>query len=53
MMMMMMMKPQQIHGTNFASEGSLTFSIVFIRVPCKLFEFLRGFLYSGQMTFQI
>ena len=30
---------QQIHATDFASEGSLTFGIVFIRVTCKLFEF--------------
>ena len=30
----------------------LTVCIVFVRVTCKLFEFI-GFLYSGYMTFQI
>ena len=30
----------------------LTVGIVFIRVTCKLFEFI-GFLYSGHVTFQI
>ena len=35
-----------------ASERSLTVGIVFIRVTCKLFEFI-GFLYSGHVTFQI
>ena len=43
---------QQIHATDFASEVSLTVGIVFIRVTCKLFEFI-GFLCSGHMTFQI
>ena len=43
---------RQIHATVFASEGSLTVGIVFIRVTCKLFEFI-GFLYSGHVTFQI
>ena len=43
---------RQIHATDFASEGSLTVGIVFIRVTCKLFEFL-GFLLSGHVTFQI
>ena len=43
---------QQIHATDFASEGSLTVGIVYIRVTCKLFEFI-GFLYSGHVTFQI
>ena len=42
---------RQIHATDFASEGSLTVGIVFIRVTCKLFEFL-GFLYSGHVTFK-
>ena len=41
---------QQIHATDFASERSLTVGIVFIRVTCKLFEFI-GFLYSGHVTF--
>ena len=40
---------RQMHATDFASEGSLTVGIVFIRVTCKLFEFL----YSGHVTFQI
>ena len=43
---------RQIHATEFASEGSLTVGIVFIRVTCKLFEFI-GFLYFGHVTFQI
>ena len=43
---------QQICATDFASERSLTVGIVFIRVTCKLFEFI-GFLYSGHVTFQI
>ena len=43
---------RQIHATDFASEVSLTVGIVFIRVICKLFEFV-GFLYSGHVTFQI
>ena len=43
---------RQIHATDFASEVSLTIGIVFIRVTCKLFEFV-GFLYSGHVTFQI
>ena len=43
---------RQIHATDFASEGSLTVGIVFVRVTCKLFEFI-GFLYSGHVTFQI
>ena len=43
---------RQIHATDFASEVSLTVGIVFIRVTCKLFEFI-GFLYSGHVTFQI
>ena len=43
---------RQIHATDFASEGSLTVGIVFIRATCKLFEFI-GFLYSGHVTFQI
>ena len=43
---------RQIHAADFASEGSLTVGIVFIRVTCKLFEFI-GFLYSGHVTFQI
>ena len=30
----------------------LTFGIVFIRVTCKLIEFI-GFLYSGHVTFHI
>ena len=42
----------QIHATDFASEVSLTVGIVFIRVTCKLFEFI-GFLYSGRVTFQL
>ena len=45
-------KLRQIHATDFASEDSLTVGIVFIRVTCKLFEFI-GFLYSGHVTFQI
>ena len=43
---------RQIHATDFASEGSLTVGIVFIRVTCKLFEFI-GFLYFGHVTFQM
>ena len=43
---------RQIHATDFASEGSLTVGIVFIRITCKLFEFI-GFLYSGHVTYQI
>ena len=43
---------RQIHATDFASEVSLTVGIVFIRVTCKLFEFI-GFLYSGHLPFQI
>ena len=39
-------------ATDFASEGSLTVGIVFIRVAGKLFEFL-GFLYRSHVTFQI
>ena len=31
---------RQIHATDFASEGSLTLGIIFIRATCKLFEFL-------------
>ena len=33
-------------------KGSLAVGIVFIRLTCKLFEFI-GFLYSDHMTFQI
>ena len=47
-----LLQSQQIHATDFASEGSLTVGIVFIRVTWKLFEFI-GFLYSGHVTFQI
>ena len=43
---------RQIHATDFASEVALTVGIVFIRVTCKLFEFI-WFLYSGHVTFQI
>ena len=43
---------RQIHATDFASEVSLIVGVVFIRVTCKLFEFI-GFLYSGHVTFQI
>ena len=43
---------RQIHATDFASEVSLTAGIVFIRVTCKLFEFI-AFLYSCHVTFQI
>ena len=41
-----------MHATDFTSEVSLTVGIVFIGVTCKLFVFI-GFLYSGQVTFQI
>ena len=43
---------RQIHATDFASEVSLTFGIVFIRKTCKLFEFI-GFLYSGHVALQV
>ena len=43
---------RQIHATDFASKGSWTADIVFIRLPCKLLEFL-GFLFSGHVTFQM
>ena len=43
---------RQILATDFASEVSLTVGIVFIRITCKLFEFI-GFLYSGHVTFRI
>ena len=41
-----------MYATDFTSEGFLTVGIVFIRVTCKLFEFI-WFLYSGHVTFQI
>ena len=31
---------RQIHATDFASKVSLTVGIVFVRVTCKLFEFI-------------
>ena len=37
---------RQIDATDFASEGSLTVGILFIRVTCKLFEFI-GFIFNG------
>ena len=36
---------QQIHATDFASEGSLTIGIVFITVTGKLFEFIGFFIF--------
>ena len=45
-------KLRQIHVTDFASEVSSTVGIVFIRVTCKLFEFI-GFLYSDYVTFRV
>ena len=40
------------HIRTTVRKWELCFGIVFIRVTCKLFEFI-GFLYSGHMTFQI
>ena len=36
---------RQILAADFASEGSLTVGIVFIRVTCKLFEFIGFFIF--------
>ena len=37
-------KLRQIHATDFASEGSLTVGIIFIRVTCKLVEFIGFYI---------
>ena len=40
---------RQIHATDFASEGSLTVGIIFIKATCKLFEFIVFIFWSRDL----